>query len=253
MGFYFIWGPVLFIVAAAYASVGLGGGTAYLSLLSFWNADADTLRPMAWGLNVVVATVGLFNYARQGHLEIKKVWHYLTGGVIGASLGAGIPISDNLFRWLLAVTLVVLALRMIFDKKKESREMEPSRQWSWPAAMALGFVPGVISGLVGIGGGIILGPIVLTLGLLTIKKSAPLTSAYILVCSAGALVVHFSKGGTLPWPQFTTLAAVVMVGGFIGSFYGASKASPRTLSRIFGVIVATAAINLLIKAIRHTF
>lgn len=253
MGFYFIWGPLLFIVAAAYASVGLGGGTAYLSLLSFWNADADTLRPMAWGLNIVVSMVGLFNYIHGGHLEIKKIWHYLVGGLIGAAIGAGIPISDNLFRWLLAITLVALALRMLFAKKNKKGELSPVRQWPWPAAMALGFVPGVISGVVGIGGGIILGPIVITLGLLTIKKSAPLTSAYILVCSLSAIAVHFGKGGTLPWAHFLTLSVVVMVGGFIGSFYGSTKASPRTLSRIFGVIVATAAINLLIKAIRHSF
>lgn len=249
MIFYLVMIPAMFIVAVSYASVGLGGGTAYLSVLSFWNADPDTLRPMSWGLNVVVAAVGVWNFKREGHLVVGDIWHYLIGGILGGVLGALMPISPTLFRWLLAVTMAILAIRMLIDGKKKGGGEPLKETVAWPMGLFLGFAPGFLSGLVGIGGGIVLGPIVLALGLLPIKRTAALTATYILVVSASALGGHFAKGGTLPWTQFAVLAVVVLIGGFLGSRYGAGKASARTLQWIFGVIVLVAAVNLTLKAL----
>jgi hypothetical protein len=244
----FLLGPILLIVAAAYASVGLGGGTAYLSLLSFWTTDPNTLRPMAWALNIVVTIIGVYNFRKEGYLDLSKIWHYLVGGVGGALIGARIPLSATTFRWLLAVTLAALAVHM-FLSNNSNRSEQSAQSFGWPAKIALGFFPGVLSGLVGIGGGIVLGPIILSLGLLPIKRTAGLTALYILMVSTGALGMHFAQGNSLPWSNFLWLAILVLIGGFIGSKYGASKASPKTLKRIFGVIVLIAAVNLTIKAI----
>lgn len=249
MGFYLIMIPALLLIATAYASVGLGGGTAYLSVLSFWNSDPALLRPIAWALNVVVATIGAYNFYKKGHLDIRAIWPYLVTGLVGAALGAAVPIDAWTFRILLAATLTILALRMILTRSKNVGESEETKTVLLPIKMLLGFLPGVISGIVGIGGGIILGPIILAFGLLPVKRSAALTSLYIWVCSAGALATHFSTGGTLPWGQVAVLSAVVTVGGYFGSRYGAGAAKPITLQRIFGVIVLVAAANLIYKIV----
>ncbi len=240
----------LFMVAFAYASVGLGGGTAYLSILSFWILEPETLRPMAWSLNVAVAMVTLFNFRRKGHLEAGGIWPFVVGGLIGAVAGAAIPTPLAVFRWLLAVTLGGLAVWMLLPgrAKPEAPEPEP-RRGSWPLGLLLGFLPGLLSGLVGLGGGIVLGPIVLALRLLPVKKTAALTSAYILTVSAGALGTHAATGGTMPWGSFAVPCLVVLLGGFLGSRFGAGKARPATLRRILAVLVLAAAVNLVWKAL----
>lgn len=240
--------PILIIVSAAYASVGLGGGTAYLSVLSFVTSDPETLRPVAWWLNVVVASVGIWNFKKKGHFHFGTIWHYLVGGVAGAMVGAAMPITETIFRWLLAATLTALAIKMLLGNKGNKETDQQPKEISWLLGLVLGFIPGIISGIVGIGGGIILGPIVLALGLLPIKRTAALTATYILVVSAGALLTHFAKGGSVPWNEVLIFSGVVLVGGYAGSRYGAGKASPKTLQRIFGVIVLVAAVNLILKA-----
>jgi uncharacterized membrane protein YfcA len=240
----------LFMVAFAYASVGLGGGTAYLSILSFWILEPETLRPMAWGLNVVVSVVTLFNFRRKGHLDTGGIWPFVVGGLIGAAAGAAIPTPLAVFRWLLAVTLAGLAVWMLLPGRAKAEAPEPEpRRGSRPLGLLLGFLPGLLSGLVGLGGGIVLGPIVLALRLLPVKKTAALTSAYILMVSAGALGTHVATGGTMPWGSFAVPCLVVLLGGFLGSRFGAGKARPVTLRRILAVIVLTAAVNLVWKAL----
>jgi uncharacterized protein len=248
MDAWLITAPILFLVATLYASVGLGGGTAYLSVLSFFTADPDLLRPMAWGLNVVVATVGVYNFHRKGHFDWKAIRLFLISGLFGAAIGAGVPIGQTLFSILLAGTLLALGMRMLLVKQRPDVEERECEVGLMPG-LGYGFAAGFFSGLVGIGGGIILGPIVLALGLLPMKKCAAMTSAYIWICSAGALVTHFAKGGTLPWSNFAMLSAVVVVGGFIGSRFGAGKASPILLQRIFAFVVLAAAINQVIKLV----
>jgi uncharacterized membrane protein YfcA len=240
----------LFLVAFAYASVGLGGGTAYLSVLSFWILDPGTLRPTAWGLNVVVAVVTLLNFRREGHLEARGLWPYLAGGLLGAVAGAAVPTPVALFRWLLALTLAALATWMLVWGGTGLGEPEPrARRTGWPLGLFLGFLPGVLSGLVGLGGGILLGPVVLALRLLPVKKTAALTSAYILVVSAGALATHAATGGSFPWKSFAPYCLIVVTGGFLGSRFGAGKARPATLRRLLVVLMLAAAANLVWKAL----
>ena len=251
MGFHWLYIPLLFVVAGAYASVGLGGGTAYLALLSFSETDPAVLRPMAWALNVMVTTSSVLMFRKKGHLRFSETAPYLGGGLVGAVLGASITLGKTAFLGLLAVTLSALAVRMLFvGKSKQEGEL---RKIGFVAAVVVGFCPGFLSGIVGIGGGIILGPILLALSLMTIKKMAGVTAIYIWTTSLAALVVHFVRGGTLPWADFAIFAVVVLAGGTLGAAYGAGKADPRTLQRIFGVIVLSAALNLGVKFVRALF
>ena len=242
--------PALFLVAFAYAAVGLGGGTAYLAVLSFWIVEPGTLRPTAWCLNAAVAAVALFNFQRKGHLDVGSAWPYALGGLAGAVAGAAVPLPLPVFRWLLAATLGALAAWMFLAGGRKGGEGEPEpRRAAWPLGVFLGFLPGAISGLVGLGGGILLGPVILAMKLLPIRKVAALTSAYILVVSTGALGTHFAGGGTLSPGAVAPILPVVLLGGFLGSRYGAGKARASTLQRLLSLLVLAAAANLVVKAL----
>jgi uncharacterized membrane protein YfcA len=242
--------PLFGVVAAAYASVGLGGGTAYLAVLSAFDSDPASLRPVAWTLNCVVSAIGFVHYQRQGHFSFGHAWPFLLGGLVGAACGSTLPIGATTFQVLLTLTLGAVGIRMLTAKpSKVAEEARPSPHWRL-AALALGLVIGVVSGVVGIGGGIILGPIVLALGWLEVKRTAAITSLYIFVSSLGALGAHLASQGTAPFARIGVLAVGVTVGGAIGSRWGAGKASPKVLRQIFGTVALLSAINLAIRIVQ---
>ncbi len=239
--------PALFLIACAYASVGLGGGTAYLSIISFWNADPHYIRPMAWVLNIIAAGVSFWNFRAKGHFRPAEVWPYLLGGIVGAWTGAALPIKADVFRAMLGAVLLLVSLDMffMFFHARESGGQATLRHLFWPVSVLIGFGVGAVSGLVGIGGGIILGPVILTLKLGEPKPVAALTSLFIVLTSASALGSHLASGRALDLGALVPAAVVVLAGAFIGSRYGAGKASPILLRRIFAVLVFVAGVNLL--------
>ena len=234
---------LLFIIAAGYAAVGLGGGSAYLAILSFWSNDPHVIRPLVWGLNIVAAGVGFANYYRAGHFSWSFSIPLVIGGIAGGAVGARLPISVESFNWLLAVTLFLIALRMLLGRKHTLPTTNGHRS-IWLVCLILGFAVGVISGLVGIGGGIILGPIILAFRWADVKTTAAMTSLYVALSSAGALGGHIQGGGAIDLYRLLGYGAICLVGAYIGSRFGARRASPRMLELIFGTIVLVASLRL---------
>jgi uncharacterized membrane protein YfcA len=243
--------PALFVIAACYSSVGLGGGTAYLSVISFVSGDPAVLRRTAWTLNVLAAAVGFRNFFVGGHFRPREAWPWLTGGILGGFLGAMLPVAPGVFRGLLGGTLTAVAVRMISWSSTRSASIggEVARALAWPAAMVAGVAVGIVSGLVGIGGGVILGPIILTFHFGAPKETAVLTSLYILLTSAAALSSHILQGGAIDWKLIAATGTTVVVGSFIGSKFGAGRASSSFIRRTFGVLVFAAGLRLLIGMI----
>lgn len=233
----------LFLMAAGYAAVGLGGGTGYLALLSFWSHDPGIIRPLSWGLNILAAGIGFVNYYRNGHFSWKFSAPLIVGGIAGGAIGARLPISPVVFSNLLAVTLVLVAMKMFYGAR-HSGALRTNRESSWITRFPIGLVIGIFSGLVGIGGGVILGPVILLLHFADIKRSAATTSLYVALSSAGALAAHLTGGGTIDWVRLAGFGAGCLAGGYLGSIYGARKASPRLLEIVFAVVVLVAGMRL---------
>jgi len=233
---------LLALTAWAYASVGLGGGTAYLSVMSFWNSDPTILRPMAWSLNIVASSCAFLNFYRHGHFDARLAWPFLVGGVLGAVIGGAVQVETKTFQAMLAITLICASLRMLFARNKPK-----SRSTKRPPilpSLSLGMAIGIISGLVGIGGGIILGPVLITLGWADIKRLAPITSLYTLFNSSGALTSFLLRGGSIGLPLTGVLCVAVLAGSSLGSRWGAKKASESMLKRIFGLVALAAGVKL---------
>ena len=240
-----LFAPLLALVAVAYSAVGLGGGTAYLALLSFWDATPEGLRPVAWSLNCIVTAIGLTNYARAGHLDWRLAWPFLAGGIAGAAVGAAVPISGPAFRLILAVVLGGIALRAAtVSPGSKAHDEQTASERPWLPSLLVGTVIGVISGLVGMGGGIVLGPVILALRWADPKRTAAITSAYILLSSASALGSHVALGGEVQWMAVAAFGAACAAGGFVGSHLGAHVLAPKTLQRLLAIIATTAAVKL---------
>lgn len=233
----------LFVMAAGYAAVGLGGGTGYLALLSFWNHDPGVIRPLSWGLNIIAAGIGFTNFYRGGHFNRRLSAPLVISGIIGGAFGARLPISPAVFSKLLAVTLVIVAIKMFYGSRRPASSAA-WRESSWVTLFPIGLVIGVFSGLVGIGGGVILGPVILLLHFADIKHAAATTSLYVALSSAGALAAHLIGGGSIDWIRLAGFGAGCLAGGYLGSVYGARKASPRILETVFAVVVLIAGIRL---------
>jgi len=230
------------LIACVYASVGLGGGTAYLSIVSFWSSDPAVLRPMAWSLNIVASCVGFLNFYRQGHFDGRLAWPFLAGGVLGAALGGGMRLEKGAFQVMLAVALIFASLRMLLAEKESAAR--PLRRPPILPSLLLGAAVGIVSGLVGIGGGIVLGPVLILLGWADMKTLAPITSLYILLNSSAALASFLLAGGDVDLPLTGVLCVAVLVGGFFGSRWGAGWASQSTLRRIFGLVALAAGVKI---------
>jgi uncharacterized membrane protein YfcA len=235
--------PLMTLTAWAYASVGLGGGTAYLSIMSFWQSDPAVLRPLAWSLNIVTASVAFLNFSRLGHFDARLAWPFLAGGVVGAAGGGGVELPKALFQAVLAAMLIYAAIRMLWPGKAAAGPL-PNRPPIW-FSLLLGAAVGVVSGLVGIGGGIVLGPVLLGLRYADMKALAPITSLYILLNSSAALAAFLFRGGSLD-PRLTgILCGAALAGGFLGSRWGARTASESALKKIFGLVALAAGVKLL--------
>ena len=247
---YYILIPAVFLIAACYSSVGLGGGTAYLSVISFFSGDPDLLRPTAWALNVIAGTIGVRNFHRAGHLRLCEALPYVLGGVAGAIVGALLPIHPTAFRGLLGTALVVVALLMFLRRAPNSpAETTFVRRQRWAVPLVCGGSVGLASGMIGIGGGILLGPLILTFNLGEAKPTAALTSLYTLLSSAAALGAHLAQGGPLNGRFVLALSGAVIVGAYLGSHFGARKASATLIRRVFGVVVLVAGVRLLVVAL----
>ena len=245
---YFLLVPIITLTAWVYASVGLGGGTAYLSIVSFWTSDPTTLRPVAWSLNIVASFVSFVSFYRQGHFDARLARPFLVGGVLGAAIGAGIQVEKQTFQAMLAVVLICASLRMLLSEKKSKTRSAKRRPIL--LSLLLGTAIGIISGLVGIGGGIVLGPVLITLGWVDMKRLAPITSLYILLNSSAALTSFLLTGGDIDLPLTGIFCVAVLAGSFVGSRWGAGKASEVTLKRIFGVVALVAGVKLSCEYLR---
>lgn len=232
-----------FIIALVYSSVGFGGGSSYLALLAqpFFALLPETIKPIALLCNIIVVTGGTIIFYRQGELKWKEIWPFLVLSVPAAFLGGYWQLKESTFFILLGVTLLLAAV-FLWIKPKTSA----SRELSLLTQASLGGGIGLLSGLVSIGGGIFLSPMLHLINWSTAKRISALASAFILVNSISGLVGHFAAGGRpLQWQLTLPLLVAVFVGGQIGSRLGSQVFNALYIRRITAVVILIAAINIL--------
>jgi uncharacterized membrane protein YfcA len=230
------------IVALLYAAVGHGGASGYLALMALWSFPVSMMKPTALVLNLFVAAVSFIAYARKGYFNWKLFLAFAVASIPMAFLGGMIEIDASIYKKILAVLLVFAILKMLGVFGKEADRIKEVPFWQ---GMLAGAAIGFFSGMIGIGGGIILSPVILIMKWGTMKEAAAVSAAFIWVNSASGLAGHLSRGITIE-PQAYILVAIALIGGFLGGYFGSIRFDNLLLRRILAFVLIIACTKLLL-------
>lgn len=236
--------PLLFlllpIVAFLYASVGHGGASGYLALMSFFAFPIAVMKPTALVLNILVSGISFYFYFREKQFDWKLFYPFALASIPFSFLGGIITIETRLYKIILATVLIVAVLRLLGAFGKEHTRLKPL---NLPLSLLIGAVIGFLSGLIGIGGGILLSPVILLLGWGNMKQTAAVSALFIFVNSISGLFGFISKGGILPNSSLP-LVALAVLGGILGGYYGSRKFDTLTLRNLLAFVLGIAILKL---------
>ena len=234
-----------FITAILYSSIGFGGGSTYLALMLIWDIPFYIFPIIALICNIIVVTGNSINFLRTKNINIKLLIPYLIGSVPFAFFGASISIDKNLFEILLFFILLIAGIFLLVESKSFNKDQLAIRKVSKILSIFIGSIIGFISGLVGIGGGIFLSPILFLLKAGNPKHITSTASLFILINSIFGIAGQLTKDVVLNeflnyWPLFIA----VLIGGQIGSFFNIKFLSNKVLVVITSLLVIFVAIRM---------
>jgi uncharacterized membrane protein YfcA len=241
---------LFFVTAALYASVGFGGGSTYNALLVLSGADYRILPAIALSCNIIVVAGGAYTFARSGHLKLARIMPFLLASVPAAWAGGRIPVSETVFIGVLGFSLLAAGLHLVFDR---TQQIDSTGIRKTPAALATGIggVIGFVSGLVGIGGGIFLAPILYLMRWGSPKEIAGACSIFILVNSLSGLSGQLMKLDDMSAPglmsDYWMLFPAVLIGGQIGSRLAVRQLSSVAIKRMTALLILYVSIRLLVR------
>jgi uncharacterized membrane protein YfcA len=226
---------LLGIVAFLYSSVGHGGASGYLALMALFSFQPSLMKSSALILNIFVSITSFIQFYRAGHFRWKLFYPLALASVPMAFLGGTMVISDSLYKKMLAICLVLAIFRMLMKPQNDDTQKEAS----FMGSLAIGGIIGLLSGMLGIGGGIILSPILILLNWANLKQTAAISALFIFVNSMAGFAGLLSKGFQ-PNTQIYTWLTVAFVAGLCGSYFGSRKFNVPTLRYTLagGLIIA---------------
>lgn len=232
---------LVFVIAVVYSSAGFGGASGYLLAMNFFDIPANVMSSTALVLNIIVSSISFTNYARAGHFRPRLLLPFLMTSIPAAFIGATVTISEQTYTSLLYVVLTYLAVRMVLlPTLAEKLNWTPRPIPLW-AAMLIGAGIGLLSGMLGIGGGIFLSPLILLMQWGDSKHATASAGGFIAINSISGLIGRFTNG-TFSLGEFgIPLLVVGLLGALIGSQQGAVKFSGASVRRTLGVILIVAA------------
>ncbi len=236
------------ITATLYAAVGFGGGSTYSALLSLNGTDYRILPVITLACNVIVVSGGIWRFSREGLLPLRRLTPFLAASAPAALIGGRLPVAESVFVGLLGTALLLSGLRLLVQKK-ESLSDESETDIPLPIALGAGGAIGLLSGIVGIGGGIFLAPLLYRMKWAGPRTIAAACSLFILANSLSGIGGQILKlqdssliGLAAPyWP----LLLAVLIGGQIGSWLAAQGLSQVWIKRMTSVLILYVALRLL--------
>lgn len=234
----FLLVPFFLLAALVYSMAGLGGGSTYLALLALFSFPYDRMPVAALLCNLIVVSGGCWFFIRAGHFSLRTVLPFLLTSIPMAAWGGSLPIGKTSFTLLLGTSLVIAAFRMFFAENAIERFKIPSWKTVLLVGLPVGALFGFVSGLVGIGGGIYLSPLLMILGWSDSKQAAASASLFILVNSLAGLAGHWTRSGlAVVDGTILPLLIAVFLGGQLGSRLGSGRIPRLTLQRITAVLI----------------
>jgi len=228
------------IVSFLYASIGHGGASGYLELMALFSFAPETMKPTALLLNLFVAGISFYYYYKAGHFNKKLFLTFALASIPLAFIGGTIEIDASIYKKILAILLVFAILKMLNVFGKTSSQIIPVKLWQ---GLVIGGIIGFFSGLIGIGGGIILTPLILVLHWGNMKQAAAVSALFIWVNSTAGLVGQFSSGVVLEEGAFL-MVGIALIGGVLGGYLGSKKINNQWLRYILSFVLIIASFKL---------
>jgi len=232
---------LLFIVAFLYSSVGHGGASGYLALMAIFSVSPLIMKPTALLLNLFVSSVSFIQFYRGGHFKWKIFWPFALASIPLSFFGGTMAIESVIYKKILGMLLLIPVIRFFFFKNADPKDhKEPNISLS----LLIGGIIGLLSGMIGIGGGIILSPVLLLLKWTDQKQAAAISAAFIFVNSVAGLGGQLVKGFTFN-NDMIAYVIVAFAGGLCGAYFGALKFPQTVLKNVLACVLALACYKLL--------
>ena len=239
---------LFFITAILYSSVGFGGGSTYLALLLIWDTPYYIFPIIALFCNIIVVTGNSINYIRAGNHNLKLLIPFLIGSIPLSFLGGTLIINKETFELLLFLVLSIAGVLLLINNKSYEDENIIIKKLNLFVSVTIGSILGLISGIVGIGGGIFLSPILFLLKADKPKNIVTTASLFILINSLSGILGQLTKNNmlneiTLYWPLFFA----VLIGGLFGNYLNLKIFSNKVLALITSLLVIFVAFRMSLK------
>lgn len=231
------------VVAFLYASVGHGGASGYLALMVLFGISPQWMKPSALVLNIFVSSIAFIQYYRQGYFRWKILLPFIILSIPFSFLGAKIHVDSHVYKVILAICLIIATLRILgFSGNSSETKIKDLKIIP---ALLIGGILGFISGMIGIGGGILLSPVLLLLHWTNMKQTAAISAAFIFLNSISGLA-----GASLSAQSFSSdiyvWAGLAIIGGTAGAWYGSKRFSPMVLKYVLSLVLLSACIKLIV-------
>ena len=239
---------IFFLVAAIYASVGFAGGTSYLALLTIYDVEYLLIPIIALTCNIIVASGNCFNYIRAGNLDLKFLTPYFLGSIPLAYIGGKFQITKDFFQILLFFCLTISSLLLLIQARQYKLTNQIIKKIPFFVAILIGAIIGLVSGIVGIGGGIILSPILFNLKVAQPNKIVMAASLFILINSISGFLGQIQKINDISQLQpYLYLPLAVLLGGQLGNFLNIKILKSHILALLTSLLVLFVAVRLGLK------
>ena len=236
---------LFFVTAILYSSVGFGGGSTYLAILLIWGVPYFIFPVIALCCNIIVVSGNCFSYIKSGNLNLKLLIPYLIGSIPFAYIGGSLPIEKKLFEILLFAVLAVAGTLLLFNFRSYDDKESSYRKIPVSFSILIGGTLGFISGVVGIGGGIFLSPILFLIRAGRPKHIVTAASLFILINSISGIIGQLTKNAVLSEAKdYWYLLAGVLIGGQIGNFLNLKIFPTRALALVTAILVIFVAIRM---------
>jgi uncharacterized protein len=244
----FILSFLFFLTAILYSSVGFGGGSTYLALLLIWDIPYQIFPVIALCCNIIVVSGNCFNYIKANSINYKLLTPYLASSIPLAFIGGTLSISKSFFEILLFIVLIVAGFLLLFNFRSFDDTKKISKKIPKIITLLIGGSIGFISGIVGIGGGIFLSPILLLIRAGKAKHIATASSLFILINSIAGIIGQFTKQTIFYEIQsYWLLFLFVLIGGQIGNFLNLKIFPARILVLVTSALVIFVSIRMGLK------
>lgn len=231
---------LLAIIAFLYSSVGHGGASGYLAVMALVGVAPAMMKPSALVMNLAVSLFSFIGFYKAGFFRFKLFWPFAISSIPMAFLGGTMTLSDSIYKKILAACILISILRLLYQFQN-SEQNRPIPLW---AGLLSGGLIGLLSGMIGIGGGIILSPLMLLMRWSNLKETAAVSALFIFVNSLSGLYGQFQKGGIHLTENLQYAVLATVIGGLLGSYFGSQKFNVPTLRYLLTIGLLIASIKL---------